>query len=59
MLYWIIAGIVQQLLSWGQGVIFSWADTLFAASMVSSLVDKLHINLSDPHHSCLRLYNRF
>ena len=39
MIYWIIAGAVQQLLSWGQGIIFSWAEALFGVSMVISLSD--------------------
>lgn len=34
MLYWIVAGVVQQVLSIGQGVIFSWAESLFGTAIV-------------------------
>ena len=34
MVYWLVAGAVQQTLSIGSGMIFSWAESLFGVSMV-------------------------
>lgn len=34
LLYWFVAGAVQQVLSVAQGIRFSWADSLFTASLV-------------------------
>lgn len=53
MVYWLVAGAVQQTLSIGSGMIFSWAESLFGVSIVRLTNWLLYDSLSDLIHSFL------